>query len=111
MPQGGRQCNLLKVRPPLLRYSVLQCFVYTDLYLRLSLILLRTVASCNLLRLSQIRTDSLRNRKVNEFEGLVGIMESGLTSNEKFSRGAASTALMVSLLLGCTLAKPPLTEK
>ena len=30
-----------------------------------------------------------------------------LTSEEKDSRGAASTTLMVSLLPGCTVAKPP----
>ena len=32
------------------------------------------------------------------------------TSTEKSSSGAASTALMVSLLLGCTVANPPETE-
>ena len=35
----------------------------------------------------------------------------GRTSGEKSSSGAASIALMVSLLLGCTVAKPPETRK
>ena len=42
--------------------------------------------------------------------GIPREIETVRTSAEKDSRGAASTALIVSLLFGCTVAKPPETS-
>ena len=101
----------------LLRQRVLERLVHVRLNPRLHLVFLRTVARRDPQRLLEVGTNSLykmMNGRLADKRGRrAGIrreIETVRTSAEKDSRGAASTALIVSLLFGCTVAKPPETS-
>jgi hypothetical protein len=85
---------------------MLQRLIYIRFDARFGLILLRAVAAEHLLSLLKVRTNSLE-RDHYEIHLACAWRVVHVTSSEKSSSGAASMALMVSLLLGCTVAKPP----
>ena len=77
---------------------MLECLVNLNLNTSLSLLLLCTVAGDDLLSLSEVGSDGLRTL---ELSGALKVRVLGRTNLcGEVSSGAASTALIVSLLLG-----------